>query len=130
MGYCTELSDSTISITKENAKNIMNNLKDYIEKVNPDWRWVSNKYLIDAIEEEEFESVMEEVRYAVYLVDDLYKIDYLAGEKLGDDFEIFKIIAPFVNDGYIEMIGEDGSKWRWVFENGECNEIYPSVEWR
>ena len=41
------------------------------------------------------------------------------GEKLGNDFEMFQSIAPYVQDGsYIWMIGEDGSQWRWVFQSG------------
>jgi sugar O-acyltransferase (sialic acid O-acetyltransferase NeuD family) len=51
-------------------------------------------------------------------------------EKLGDDFIIFQSIAKFVQDGtYIEMVGEDGDKWRWLFKNGICKEIYPIITW-
>lgn len=52
------------------------------------------------------------------------------GEKLYDDFSIFQAIAPYVKDGsYIEMMGEDGEQWRWVFQDGECQEIKATVSW-
>ncbi len=52
------------------------------------------------------------------------------GEKLGDDLEMFRSIAPYVQDGsYIWMMGEDGSQWRWVFQSGVCKEITAKVEW-
>jgi hypothetical protein len=34
-----------------------------------------------------------------------------------------------VNSSYIEMYGEDGDKWRWIFKNGKCEEVYPKVIW-
>lgn len=38
------------------------------------------------------------------------------GEKLGDDEVLWAAIAPFVDAGsYIEMSGEEGEVWRWVF---------------
>jgi len=52
------------------------------------------------------------------------------GEKLGNDFEMFQLIAPYVQDSsYIWMMGEDGSQWRWVFQSGVCKEITAKVEW-
>lgn len=43
------------------------------------------------------------------------------GEKAGDDKILFDAIAPFVQDeSYIEMSGEDGERWRWLFTGGKC----------
>jgi hypothetical protein len=53
-----------------------------------------------------------------------------AGENLGDDEKLFGTIAPFVRAGsYIEMTGEDNEMWRWVFADGTCREITPTVTW-
>ena len=39
-------------------------------------------------------------------------------------------IAPYVEAGsYIEMYGEDGDKWRYVFDGKTVKEVYPKVEW-
>lgn len=45
------------------------------------------------------------------------------GEKLGDDIVVLQAIAPFVKKGsFIEMHGEDGCLWRWIFDGRDCNE--------
>lgn len=42
------------------------------------------------------------------------------GEKLGDEDDLFAAIAPFVREGsYIEMVGDEGYRWRWFFHNGK-----------
>ena len=52
------------------------------------------------------------------------------GHNLLNDFQTFKKIAPFVKNGsYIEMEGEDDTRWRWVFENRDCREVTPTVSW-
>lgn len=45
------------------------------------------------------------------------------GEKAADDELLFQKIAPFVENGsYIEMQGEQGEVWRWIFEDGVLHE--------
>jgi hypothetical protein len=52
------------------------------------------------------------------------------GEKLGDDKVLFDAIAPWVkDDSYIQMSGEDGSVWRWVFSEGKCTEQNAKLVW-
>jgi hypothetical protein len=52
------------------------------------------------------------------------------GQKLGDDPVLLGAIAEFVEDGsYLEMIGEDGSLWRWAFEKGGFSEYSGIVSW-
>ena len=60
---------------------------------------------------------------------DIVEIEY-DGCKLGNDFEMFQKIAPFVRNGsYLEMLGEDGTLWRWIFKRGKCKEILPKISW-
>lgn len=50
---------------------------------------------------------------------DIVKLSF-TGEGLGDDDLLFNRLGPFVQPGsYIEMMGEGGNKWRWVFEDGD-----------
>lgn len=50
------------------------------------------------------------------------------GEKLWDDYEMMRAIAPWVVDGsYLWMVGEDGTQWKWVFRDGECLEFMGTV---
>ena len=60
----------------------------------------------------------------------IVEIDF-EGERLGHDEDVmFNAIAPYVEDGsFIEMVGEDGDRWRWVFKNGECKEIKAKMTW-
>jgi len=52
------------------------------------------------------------------------------GQKLGDDAILFKTIAPFVKPGsYIEMRGEDGLMWRWLFEESGFREQGAKIVW-
>lgn len=52
------------------------------------------------------------------------------GEKLGDDTVLLGAIAPYVEPGsYIEMQGEDGSLWRWVFDGRTCQEKSATLTW-
>jgi len=52
---------------------------------------------------------------------------HFRGEKLGDDVALFGAIAPFVESGsYIQMSGEDGSGWRWCFDDGKLSEKSPT----
>lgn len=53
---------------------------------------------------------------------DIIRIDF-TGEKIGDEIEFFKAIAPYVKPGsYLEMSGEDGARWRWYFDGVTCEE--------
>jgi len=51
------------------------------------------------------------------------------GEKAGDDLRLFETLAAFVEDGFIEMHGEDGSRWRWIFSGGNVHEKAAKMSW-
>lgn len=51
-------------------------------------------------------------------------------EKLRNEEEFFKSIAPFVRGGsYVGWCGEDGAKWRHVFRGGNLKKINPIITW-
>lgn len=53
---------------------------------------------------------------------------HFVGEKMGADELLFDTIAPWVEKGsYIEMQGEDGNIWRWVFDGKHCHEKYAKL---
>ena|SRR3990167_2164431 len=55
---------------------------------------------------------------------------YFEGEKLGDETVLWKALAPFVKSGsYIQMHGEDGSTWRWCFDDGKFEEKSGRIVW-
>jgi len=83
------------------------------------WDWIDSDAILRS---ETLECVMQECRWSPYF-DDKGNINDLMfdGEKSGDDFEFFKILAPYVKRGSsIEMQGEDGYIWRWKFDGKTC----------
>jgi len=55
---------------------------------------------------------------------------YFLGDKLYDEDDWFFEIAKFVEEGsFIEMEGEDGYIWRWVFKDGKSYSITPVITW-
>jgi hypothetical protein len=55
---------------------------------------------------------------------------YFGGEKVGDEDTLFSAIAPFVKAGsYIEMQGEEGERWRWLFDGQEMTEKSATITW-
>ena len=52
------------------------------------------------------------------------------GEKLGDEKMLLDAIAPFVEPGsFIEMQGEDGELWCWIFDGKACEEKAAIISW-
>jgi hypothetical protein len=129
MGYCVEVSEKTFNFNPEKAKQIKEKVKKYFEEDKIQGRWISKGEVLDA---ENIVELFDALRFEIFLDEDdnLYKIDYMSGEKLdGCELDMFQCIAEFINDSYIEYLGEDGEKWRYVFKDGECNEVYPKVTW-
>ena len=99
MGYCMSMSASNFFVSTENVGRFLSVL----------WRYPYD--------------------YTFDVDGNITEIEYV-GEKLGRDFELFQKVAPFVRDGsFIEMYGEDGERWRWIFKNGKCREVTAKVTW-
>ena len=52
-------------------------------------------------------------------------LEHYVGDKMGNEAALFEAIAPFVepNEGQeatIEIRGEDGERWRFIFKEGCC----------
>lgn len=128
MGYCIEVDRGTFSFNINKSDEILNSIKEGIKsKKITEERWIDFDILLNS---ETIEEAFEKLRFELFIDNDKYKIDYFIGEKLGGYEEsLFKCIAPYVNDGYLEYLGEDGEKWRYVFKGGECKEVFPKVVW-
>lgn len=131
MGYCVEIEKSTISFKKENINDLMDKVKNDFREGRIEGRWIDKYEVIESESVEEFFDALRLVIYeGNYLYKDTYKIEYMSGEKLdGCELELYNSMAEFVDDGYIEYLGEDGERWRYVFKNGKCREVYPKVIW-
>lgn len=99
MGYCMSMNDSKFFVSTENVGRVMAATRRY-----------SYEFKFD---------------------DDgnITDIDFV-GDKLADDEVLFQKIAPYVREGsFIEMEGEDGECWKWVFKGGKCKEIKARLVW-
>lgn len=127
MGYCVEIEESTISFDKDKIDKLMDKVKRDFREDKIEGRWIDKNEVIEAEDVEEF---FDALRLAIYEHRSMYKIDYLSGEKLdGCELQLYNSMAEFVDDGYIEYLGEDGERWRYVFKDGKCEEVYPKVSW-
>lgn len=49
-----------------------------------------------------------------------------------EDYEdrLFNALAPYVWPGsFIQMVGEDGELWRWIFDRSKCTKRSPTITW-
>lgn len=124
------MTQDSFYIKSNNKEHIFDAIINYFRK-GEKLKWISSKAVINTTCLQE---AMEEIGYHLKYEHgddqgDVIGIEFL-GEKLGDEFIIWKVIAPYVEpNSFIEMTGYDGCKWRWVFKDGECQEIYPKTEW-
>jgi len=75
---------------------------------------------------------LENYGYTAELDDDgnIIRLDFNRDKIAYDEDTMFQAIAPYVEDGsFIEMAGEDGDRWRWVFKDGKCKEVRAKVTW-
>lgn len=131
MGYCVSSYNNKFFIKKENIEKAFKALMNFAEN-NKDkfhkYKWVDVEDILNA---EDFTECMDNLGWETEQ-DKLGNIDNIGfmREKLGEDYRWFEIIAPYVKKGsYIEMYGEDGDKWRWIFNGVKCKEIYPEIVW-
>ena len=82
--------------------------------------WVDMHQLADA---HTLVDAFDAWRYIFTETDDGVRLEYFNGEKLGDDAFLWETMAPFINDGFIQVHGEEGEFWRWKFHDGQFQEV-------
>lgn len=130
MGYYMTQQDSKFIIESRNHKKALAAIKALIGKETwgDHFAWVDTsgfkkaKTLSAALAAWRWDAKMDE-DYNIIGID-------FGGEKLGDDEVLFRAIAPFVEPGsFIEMRGEDGCLWRWLFEKTGFRQQDSRVVW-
>lgn len=132
MGYCMRMRDSMFTIKaadKPRALELARGLlgsETITDSSGPHYSWVDRGSMERAASIEE---MLREWRWEPELNDDGDVVGLgFEGEKLGDDMRLWEAIAPAVADGsFIEMVGEDGAHWRWVFTGVACLEEHGRV---
>lgn len=140
MGYYMEQTRSKFFISKENqepalhALKLLGNKTELMSggsyqggrKVENWFSWVDME---DFLSSASLSEAMSTWSWEAELNDDgdIFDIQF-DGEKIGQEELMFEAIAPYVEDGsYIQMLGEDGSQWRWIFKDGKVKEVFAKI---
>lgn len=128
MGYYMNLMEiEKFKIKKDNIEKAVKALNE-LGKNSSHLMWVNENIMAT---ETDIEKLMREVRWEGFINEEGdFELEYFNGEKYGSDDDIFNTIAPYVEEGsYIQMQGEDGAMWRWIFKDGKCIEKAPKIIW-
>lgn len=129
MSYCMSLRSQNFFLKRDDSDKVLAALKELFRE-HPDspsgfgkFSWINTNVVLSA---KTLQEAMNECRWEFQTNGgdngDFDVIEF-NGEKLGEDELIFSAIAPFVKDGsFIEMEGEDGSLWKWIFNDGKVKE--------
>jgi hypothetical protein len=144
MGYYMSLSDQNFCIKQENFDAALAAIKAMYD--DPDakmsgstWQqgketerffgWVSTEEVMKAETLDDALMAWRWPRAEWVDTEDITALEF-EGQKFGDDYELMKAIAPFVeDDSYLHMVGEDGEHWRWYFLGGKCVEQQGVITW-
>jgi hypothetical protein len=132
MGYYASNPDSVICIKRENIPEALSVIKRMFEveegMAKPRFSWVDEDTVLKA---ETLEDALAEWRWdsTCGINGDLISVGF-SGEKVGDDEDLWFNLAHLIEHGsYIEMLGEDDTRWRWVFWRGAMRTEYPHIIW-
>lgn len=127
MGYCMTQKNVDFVMSKEKLPEALKSVQALV-KGGHEYKWVNPELILKA---ETLEEALSEWSWGLQL-DDEGNVESIRfeEEKSGDELELFKAIAPFVElNSYIEMMGEDGELWRYQFDGKTCFEHYPKIDW-
>jgi len=130
MGYCVRMDIGGVEIPADKIKECLEAINGLPEKhKTKGFGWVSYpeggfRSLGDALHGWRFE-------YRVIEGEGSVEVSYFSGEEWSGDEEcLFDALGPFVSEGaIIECIGEDGEKWRYLFEGGNCRHQTAVITW-
>jgi hypothetical protein len=137
MGYCMNLRDYNFLIKNESKAAALAAIKELANHL--DWMqgggfekgkqvswwysWTNTEEYVNATTLEEAMDAWGWKPLNDIITDDIDGLDF-NGEKIGQEEILFNAIAPYVEENcYIEMEGEDGYIWRWIFKKGKCIEV-------
>jgi hypothetical protein len=132
MGYCITLTDNRLLITHAKQASALEAVKQLMTRTDlmtggsnrgDRWfAWVNDNSIMEATELGE---ALLDWRYEPEYDDegrDIVRVELL-GEKIGDEVHLWRVIAPYVEDGsFLDYIGEDDERWRWEFVGGKLYE--------
>lgn len=142
MGYSASLVASSFRIDRDHHKAALAAVKALLDRpdlmsgkrtqggrlISQHFAWVDSDKLLAA---RTLPDAIAEWGWEVEQDDDYNIVDIdFDSEKLGDEDALWAALAPYVATGsHIEMVGEDGERWRWLFRNGRVIHQEPTITW-
>ena len=125
MGIYISLREETFKMDANKKDKALAAIKKLCKK-NKDYSWVENDKVLDA---KTFEEAMQEWRYPVSVDEkgNVCQIEFI-GEKLGDEEELFKAIAPFVKRGSYLVMEIEQDFYKWAFDGKTFKEKCGHIE--
>lgn len=132
MGYAVKQTDAKFTIHFANFESVCKALGDMAKK-HQQLSGIDIKEVLSSCRRQDLFAAMRVCGWECNGNEDgINDITYCCDTLGCDAFIVLKTIAPFVESGsYIEMLGESGEKWRWLFKSGDCVKekafvLYPS----
>lgn len=135
MGYCYSVMDSSFRIQSHHYTDMMDHLIKWHNKMkatNCQLKWMDHDNALTLLEQGDLIEY-----FGLWLYD--AKIDITTGdicdlvwggEKIGDEYNMFEQIAPWVDDeSYLNCQGEDGEMWRWYWRQGNLYQIEAEIHY-
>lgn len=126
MGYSIRLHDNRFTIQADKTAAALAALKG--ESDHNSFQWTDD---LTIQETDTLSDALEECGWPLTLDADGNVVDiHFCNDKAGEEARIFTTLAPFVDSGcYIEIRGEDGDRWRYVFDGHSMKTVRPTVVW-
>ena len=128
MGYEIGIHDSEFHIDNEDTQAALNAITEMMDEAGHTPRdkafaWMNG---VDPDEWDYLKEAMKDWRFPVEFDDELNVVGInFTGQKIGDEEQMFDVIAPYVETGsYITFFGRgDGYRWRIEFHEDEVEEV-------
>lgn len=133
MGYYIYMEDSNLKISEDNMKLLLADLGKFFDAGGKfDWIDGFSYKEVMAYEmetEADINDFWEDLRYGWDYKDGYYYLSDFYGEKYGSELDLFKMVAKYSEDGFIEFRGEDGEWFKILIKNGEAKEVYADINY-
>ena len=144
MGYCIDVCGD-LAIREENIPVAIDCLKELMKGISEKgggssyrggeclerfFSWVNTERVIVHLETNNLYGALREWRYDFVENQSNVEFNYFLGEKWGDDEYLWQALAPAIDSGsVIEYCGEDGHRWRYLFEDNGVKEQNAVITW-